>query len=502
MPIPRRAVARPLGAVTAAALALAGPATPASAGGSACTIGKFTATSQADLAKISVLDPGPLAPDLPALADVRIAPAHGDVTAGRSLATASYTHGELLGLPSPGAVATDRAPGSPAGGVHVPLAALNAGGLASATLGKATAEATWTDRYRCGRTGPLTRATTMVEGLSVLGGTRTVPAIQAVSATQAASRTSLLRVGPTGSTQSATDLVELAGGRIGVRSGAGIALGGLTLFAGTPQEISAKVVTQPTLEVVAGGSRKRSTVTYRPAVLAVTSAGKAVPGLDGDHTSVSLDLLGKMAADRPASRLSVRLSLGSPNQEITDAEVRADAAALRVEVRTGPACLLDVALGHLSVAAAAPGRVGASVPRDQVPADASDPYGSGRGADSPGSGLPGADSPGSDAADADSPGSDVPDADSPGSPSPGSDSRDTGGPVAGEPVGLPARTAPSGPVAAGGNPGSGAPPAGGLALTGANAAAVGLGGLALVVGGLVTLFLTRRRRTGAHTAQR
>jgi hypothetical protein len=477
VPQPRRPHgAAPAAAAALAVVALAVPATPASATGTACTIGRFSATSQADLAKITVLDPSPLAPGLPALADVRLAPARGDVLAsdraGRSVATAGYADAKLLGmklpgLPPPHAVANHAAPGGPPGPVNVALTALNAGGLATARLGKATAEATWTDKYHCGRTGPLTRAATMIEGLSVLGGAGTAPAMQAVSdLTHATSRTSLLMVGPAGSTQSATDVVGLGGGRIGVRAGAGVSLGDLTLFGGTPQEITAKVVNQPTLEVVAAGDRRHSSVTYRPAVLSVTAAGKPVTGLDSSHSSVSLSLLGKLAADRPASLLSVRLSLGESHQKITGEGVRAQAAALRVEVKLGSAHLLDVALGHLSAVATAPCRIGATVPRDQAPAG---------------------DEPTDDEPSGDAPGSDEP----------------VDQPLPARSTSAPATPASSGPpVAAAGNPATGGPGPGALALTGANAAAVGFTGIGLVAGGLAALLLARRRRTGAHAAGR
>ncbi|WP_436521554.1 hypothetical protein [Actinoplanes sp. HUAS TT8] len=466
VPQPRRPRgAAPAAAAAVAALALTVPAAPASAGGTACTIGQFTATSQADLAKITVLDPGPLAPGLPALADVRLAPAHSDVLAstrsGRSVATASYADAKLLGMKLPGlplenATANHVAPGGPDGPADVALAALNAGGLATAQLGRATAEATWTDKYHCGKVGPLTRAATMIEGLSILGGAGTSPAIQAVNdLTHVSSRTSLLKVGPTGSTQSATDLVKVGGGRIAVRSGAGVSLSDLTLFGGTPQEITAKVINQPTLEAIASGDRKNSAVHYKPAVLSITHAGQPVTGLDSSHSSVSLSLLGKLAADRPASLLAVRLSLGEPTRKITETGVRAEAASLRVEVTLGSAHLLDVALGYLSVSATAPCRVGAVVPRDEAPAD-------------------------------DSPGTDQP----------------VDQPVPGATSKRPSTPATSSPAVAAGNPDTGAPGSGALALTGSNVAAVGAAGLALVVGGLGALFLTRRRRTGAHAAGR
>ncbi|WIM98328.1 hypothetical protein ACTOB_001926 [Actinoplanes oblitus] len=479
MPLGRPAVARSLGAAAALAV-LAVPAAPARAG-AACDLGGFAATSQADLARITVLDPGPLAPNLPALTGVRLAPAHSDVDSdrrlGKSRATAGYADAKLLGMHLPGlpprdAEATHLAPGQRPGPVTAGLAALNAGGLAEARLGTATAQARWDDRYRCGRTGPLTRAATMLEGLGILGGGGSGTVVQAAggrTGLPVGGRTSLLKVGPTGSAQSASDVVRAGGGRVGVRSGAGLALAGLTLFEGTPQEITAKVLTQPTLEVVAGGKPR---VNYRPAVLSIRSAGKAVGGLDAGHGSVSLSLLGRLAQDRPASLLSVRLSLGEPTRRIQGASVSAEVASVRVEVRLGAAHLLDVALGYLSVSATAPCRVGSAVSRPR--ASAAEAPSTARSS-APASA---AQSPASASAERPVAGA-----------APQAVSRHTSpaDPAAG-------RDASTGPLVSGGQPDSGTPSAGGLALTGANVAAVGLGGVALIVVGAGALVLSRRRR--------
>ncbi|GLW27326.1 hypothetical protein [Actinoplanes regularis] len=454
VPRPRRPHgAVPAVAAAAAVMALTVPAAPASAGSAACTVGGFTATTHADLARINLLDLGPLASGLPSLADVRLAPTKSEVAVGRTTATASYADAKLLGmnlpgLPLQGTVATSRAPGHQAGPVDVTLAALNAGGLVNAQLGKASAQATWNDKYRCGKTGPLTRASTMIEGLNVLGATDTGPAAQGLGALTGLTnltsltshgghsgpggRTSLLKVGPTGATQTATDLVKLRDGRVGVRSGARITLGELTLFAGTPQEIAVKVITQPTLEVLAGGDRKNSTVNYRPAVLSVTSAGKPVAGLDSDNTSLSLDLpSGTTAQDGQASQMTVRLSLGRADQKITASAVSAEASALRVEVRHESESVLDMAFGYLSVAATGPCLVSAQVPIARVPS----------------------------------------------------------APAVDKPVSRPEpKQTTKAPAAASGTSGVTS-----LAKTGANVAAVGIGGVALIVGGLVALFLTRRR---------
>ncbi|MEV6349256.1 hypothetical protein [Actinoplanes sp. NPDC051851] len=463
MPIARRTAA------TAAALVAAvitAPA-PAIAGGTVCSTGRFTATSQADLAKVTVLDPGPLLKGLPSLADVRLAPSHSDVDSAarpyRSTSTASYADARLLGMRLPGlplrdAVANHRAPGKVAGPVAVETAAINAGGLATAEIGKSTAQSFWDDRYGCGRkTGPLTRSATMLGGLALLGGAGSSPAIQAVdSGTLISRKTSLLKVGPTGSTQSATDLVTLGGGRIGVRSGAGISLGDLTLFGGTPQQISVKVISQPTLEVVAGGDRRHSRVAYQAAVLEITSADGEVTTLDESRAAVSLSLLGRMSAAGSGSLLGVRLSLGEPTQDCGDDQVRAEAASIRVEVTLGDAHLLDVALGYLSATATAPRRVSSETPRREV-------------------------APVPDEVDAALP---VSPAEETATPTPAV-VEEIGSPSASPSTDSGTATRTAEPTAEAG---------GALALTGANVAAVGAGGVALIAGGLAVLFLTRRRR--------
>ena len=371
-------VHRWLRAVAAAGIAvLVAPAAPAHAApvhaapAPACASAPFTARSTADLLKVSLLDLAGLGADLPALLDVRLAEARSEVDSGaepyKSTATAAYADARLLGLRLPGlpagdVVATQRAPraaetGAEVIGPHaVSLPSLDTG-LLRVDLGDATAEATWEDAYRCGTAGALTRASTTLADVAVLGGTKREPAAVAVDrATGATRRTSLLRLGPSAAAQSATDVVGLPGGGIAVAAGAGAALTDVSLFDGTDQEISVKVVTQPKLVAVAGGTTERSAVTYEGPVFAVAVAGKPVAGLDTTDASVTLNLFGRVTPgiSTGAALLSVRLSLGGLRQEITDERVTAEAASLRVEVMLGRAHLLDVALGHLSVEAAAP----------------------------------------------------------------------------------------------------------------------------------------------------
>ncbi|MBL7258191.1 hypothetical protein [Paractinoplanes lichenicola] len=442
-----------MAAAVAALVVLAVPAEAHGETGEDCEGARFTATAQADLAKITVLDAGVLRPDLPALADVRLASARGSADSDRrphrTVATGRYADAKLLGLrvpgdARPGTGAVSRAPAgidararvgsSPApdsGKNDENLVGVNAGGLATLQLGKSTADARWDDAYRCGDTGPLTRSATMLAGAQFLGGGGATPAIRAMRSAGAGEPTSLLRLGPTGSTQSATDLVRKQG-RLAVTAAAGVALSDLTLFAGTPQEVSVKVVTQPSLTVTTTGNRAHDEVDYRPAVLEVTAAGKPVATLDTREASVGVELLGGLTT---SSLLSAKISLGGPRQERTGDSVRAEAAAVRVEVLLGRAHLLDVALGYLFAEASAPPLITVPVRAKRSPATFEKP-----------------------AAPAMTP--------------------------------PPPATPPPAPVAA---------PAprteqGVLALTGANVAAAAAGGLLLIVVGLAAVVLTRRRR--------
>jgi hypothetical protein len=456
-----------LNALVAAALAV--PAAPVAATTPRDCAGDFTARSRADLAKITVLDPGPLARGMPALADVRIASAEGtaDSTARphRSIASGRHADTRILGLPGGGAGARHAAPG-PGGPAEVDLVPFRAAGLATVSAGRSTAYATWDDAYRCGKIGPLTRSATALGGLSVLD-----------AAVNAAGRpTSLLRIGPTGSTQSATDLVSLRNGQVGVRSGAGVALGDLSLFAGTPQEISVKVVTQPTLEVVAGAGPRDGGVSYHPAVLRVTTAGKPVHVLKDSGATLSLGLLAG-AAQGPPTAVEVRVSLGDVRESRRGRTVSAEAATVRVEVKVGMTHVLDVVLGHLSVAACPPAAAAPNRPGPRLPS----PFpGGGSYPDhqddddvvttSPPPSFPPSASASTPAASSSSSG------DGDGDPTPVTDGETV--PAAG----------PSGAT----DPGDGTGGAG-LALTGADVTLFGFAGAGLILAGLLSLLLTRRR---------
>ncbi|MEU8242024.1 hypothetical protein AB0C07_27535 [Actinoplanes missouriensis] len=494
IPLPRRRRAAET-ATAAVVAALVVPAVPAAAVTTDCRTAAFTARTQADLAKIAVLDPGPLHRDLPALADVRLGSSRGEADSGaklhKAVATARYADAKLLGISTGQASAIATAPRSK-GPASVDLATVGVAGLGVVKSGTATAEATWEDGYRCGKTGPLTRSATMLAGLSVLGGKHGAPVLHAVDdATHLSQKTSLLRVGPSGSTQSATDLVRIKGGQVGVRAGAGAALGDLSLFAGTPHEIGIKVVNQATLEVVAAADHHKSRVDYKPAVLKVSSGGKQVNVLQDAGADLSLGVDGSLSlpgGHHEKSGIGVRVSVGEATSDIGKRTVSAEAATVRVEVTVGKARLLDVALGYLSVSACAPGG-GSSSSHDQGDdrdhgddRDRGD-HGPGSSSSSGGSSSGGSSSGGSSSGGSSSEG---PQGSAPGdsaSASP-SGSASASPSVSVKPVAL------GEPLPTNGGTGGGA-----LALTGTNVAVLVIGGAALVLFGVVALMLGRRRRS-------
>ncbi|BAL86944.1 hypothetical protein AMIS_17240 [Actinoplanes missouriensis 431] len=498
IPLPRRRRAAET-ATAAVVAALVVPAVPAAAVTTDCRTAAFTARTQADLAKIAVLDPGPLHRDLPALADVRLGSSRGEADSGaklhKAVATARYADAKLLGISTGQASAIATAPRSK-GPASVDLATVGVAGLGVVKSGTATAEATWEDGYRCGKTGPLTRSATMLAGLSVLGGKHGAPVLHAVDdATHLSRKTSLLRAGPSGSTQSATDLVRIKGGQVGVRAGAGAALGDLSLFAGTPHEIGIKVVNQATLEVVAAADQHKSRVDYKPAVLKVSSGGKQVNVLQDAGADLSLGVDGSLSlpgGHHEKSGIGVRVSVGEATSDIGKRTVSAEAATVRVEVTVGKARLLDVALGYLSVSACAPG--GGSSSDDHGDDRDRGDHGPGSSPSSPG---------GSSSGDSSSGGSSSGGSSSGGSSSGGSSSE---GPQGSAPADS-ASASPSGsasaspsvsvkPVALGEPlPANGGTGGGALALTGTNVAVLVIGGAALVLFGVGALMLGRRRRS-------
>ncbi|MEV6523968.1 hypothetical protein AB0M43_18615 [Longispora sp. NPDC051575] len=425
-------------------------ATPASAhaGTPVCHPAPYTASADATLLHLGLLDLRPLGVGLPPLADARVATAHADVDSTRRTATtaeARYADAQLLGLsvPLPGAVARQTAPADNPRPVSTVARALDAGGLVGARVGESTASARWQDQYGCGHLAALSAASTAVTSAEVLqGGAPHLPLLESLLG-GVTRPTPLVRISSVASARTATETVRLPGGGVGVSATAATGIADVSLF----DQIRVRVLHQPSLTVVSAARRSEAAVRYDAPLLEVTLPGGQVQRLDTpeatvDTTVAARALPGRIVSDRATAVLGVRLTVGQVTSEVTDrGAVRAGAATLRLRVTLAGATVADLGLGLLSVAATAPGSQG-STPTPGTPSESGYPHPTG----------------------------------TPGHPSTATPTP-PGGPGSPTPVVL----------SSGG---------GGLPVTGAQIAGYAAGGLALVGGGLLLLRLARRRRNG------
>ncbi|GAA1420603.1 hypothetical protein GCM10009662_76980 [Catellatospora coxensis] len=350
-----RTIQRSGAALAAITVALGVALLPATASPAAAPCpAEFTATAQSDLLRLRRLDLRVLRAR--PLAALNLATAAGTVDSkaqqGTSVARASFADAELLviGQLKVLAAQSDASAAGTAGPREAQLAALTVPGLLEAEAGTLTSDASWRPGYRCGQTGPLTRASINVASLTLLPGSS--GRVSAAAADGSAASTSLLRIGSAGAAQTFTELVRLADGRVGVAAGAGGSLASVSLFEGTGAEVAVKVVSQPKLMVVAAGRKAGSLVEHQPAVLQVTAGGRPVASLSAENTTadVFVDASLRGGTARP-SLLSVQVSIGEVSRNVTDSAVAAEAATLRLKVSLGRVVLLDAALGHLQVKA-------------------------------------------------------------------------------------------------------------------------------------------------------
>ncbi|WP_412539654.1 hypothetical protein R8Z50_27975 [Longispora sp. K20-0274] len=425
-------------------------ATPASAHAATpvCHPAPYTASADATLLHLGLLDLRPLGVGLPPLLDSRVATAHADVDSRRTTATtaeARYADAKLLGLavPLPGSVARQTAPADNPTPVTTVAKELDAGGLVGATVGESTASARWQDPYGCGEVARLSTASTAVTSAEVLpGGAPHLPLLESLLG--GVNRTTpLVRIASVASARAGTETVRLDGGQVGISATAAAGIADVSLF----DQIRVRVLHQPSLTVVSAARRSDAAVRYNPPLLEVTLPGGQVTRLDTPKATVDTTVLaralpGRIATDRVDALLSVKLSIGDLTSVVTDrGAVRAEAATLRLQVALAGAPVADIGLGLLGTTATAPGAQG-------------------------GTPVPGGSGPS-------------------GYPHP------TGTPST---SGHPSTTGPAqGPSATPGVPTAGG---GGLPVTGLRIVGYAAGGLALAGAGLLITWLARRRRGG------
>ncbi|GIG60192.1 hypothetical protein Lfu02_45640 [Longispora fulva] len=424
-------------------------ATPASAHAATpvCHPAPYTASADATLLRLGLLDLRPLGVGLPPLLDARVGLAHADVDSTRRTTTtaeARYADAALLGLavPLPGSVARQTAPADNPTPATTVARTLDAGGLVGATVGESTASARWQDRYGCGEVARLSSADTAVTSAEVLPGDAPhLPLVESLlgGTTRA---TPLVRVASVASARAGTETVRLDGGRVGVAATAAAGIADVALF----DQIRVRVLHQPSLTVVSAASRADAAVRYDAPLLEVTLPGGRVQRLDTpkaavDATVYARALPGRIDSGRAPAALGVRLSIGELSATVTErGAVRAEAATLRLQVSLAGAPVADIGLGLLSATATAPGAQDGQ-PTPGGPGETGYPHPTG----TPTSGRPSTTGPA-------------------GSPSPTPVVLTSGG--------------------------------GGLPVTGVRILGYAAGGLALAGGGLLLLWLARRRRGG------
>lgn len=299
---------------TIAAIAVAGaliavPA-PAATANPCAKPQQYGAGAGADLVKLGLLDLRPLGLPLGPVADVRLASTRSGMAADarvNSAAAARYLDAKVLGVTLPaGPLSTSVYQEAPprnekpvtahAGRKHLGVVTVGAGDL--------TAYATWRGGMACGaRTGEVTRSSATVAGAEVLPGP---------------GGTALVRVPANLRSRTGTALVR-DGGVVRSVATASAGLADIRLFAGTPTEITVKVIKAPALTVGTGGSAGTTTVEYASPVLQVSGPGIGSRRIDAPGESLDLGLpsstAGRDAAKARANAERLPLVSGDPLAE-------------------------------------------------------------------------------------------------------------------------------------------------------------------------------------------
>lgn len=288
---------------------------------SPCGPDHFTASAAADLLKLSALDLGELGTKL----DLTIGDTTADMAHARpqhASATADYLSATVAGITIPTSLlhahaAQDAPPAHPQPDQHSTIA-LNTAALVLG-VGNVSASAGQSGTYTCGAAS----SAASVANVIVLPGTHGRSLMSLPHNLNGATRTGLM-------TQH---------GSLAASAGASAGLAEFDLLTGTPSAIGVKVVTEPTLRGIAGGTVATSSVDYTAPVLDVTLPGNQHVTLDGAHPSLDvttstlgslkLPLVGSLAK---SVKLHVRLSIGSLTKTIAQHSISGSAATVRARV--------------------------------------------------------------------------------------------------------------------------------------------------------------------------
>ncbi|GAB1514919.1 hypothetical protein [Actinophytocola sp. KF-1] len=142
---------------------------------------------------------------------------------------------------------------------------------------------------------------------------------------------SLISLPNTLSARSVVRLVDIPGSpNKAVQSTSTMQVAALKLLAGTPFELTVRVVSQPTLQVTSTGDEKTSTVKYTAPVLAVEQGGKVLGRLDAANPKFDIPI--GIPLGQSAPTLPIIGDLLANGQKVTDALHRIDLGVIRLGV--------------------------------------------------------------------------------------------------------------------------------------------------------------------------
>jgi hypothetical protein len=393
--------ALPALAATGLTLGLAGIGSAGVAGPvSAEDTPRYSANASAALVQLSALQTTPLGLrsldlngrglDPHSLINLRVATSDSKVNSHHrpeTRAEAEYLDTSLLGqriaLPN-ATIGQSAGPDNPRP-AQIPARAIDLG-LVKVGTGKLSAHARWNAETALPQ-GPadLTESSESIANLSLLPS----PRLGGLGGT------ALVEIPHIAASRTATELVKVSPENLGVQSLAQVSATDIVLFRGTPLQKTIRVISPPSLRVVAAGNSK-SFVDYTSPLVEIVDARGRSQRLETPNAVVSIPLPGILLGATPiptgpagrvvdgapdilcsllcapeerdrrqrcddpcepprTSPALLRVSLGAVQKWITAQDVRAKAATLRVEVLSTPSSrLLDLGVGQLEASARVP----------------------------------------------------------------------------------------------------------------------------------------------------
>ncbi|HEY8534147.1 MAG TPA: hypothetical protein VIL44_09820 [Micromonospora sp.] len=295
-----------VGALVTPALAIS----PAAAAPTCAAPAPYGARANADLLKIGLLDLHPLGLPLGPVADLRVASTAsglngtGDV---HSQAGARQIDAKVLGLPVvPKSLTEELYQQAPPANAQPATKSTAKGrlGVLALQAGDLTAHATWAEGMACAKsTGEATHAESKLLSAQLLPGLDGQALVH-------------LSKGLTSSTS--TGLVT-ENGLTKATATASVGVSEIRLFAGTPSQITIKVIEPPSLRVATAGTKESATVDYKAPILEISGANIPTQQLSSPGQSIELGVAvsKSTASDAQAASPGLPLLTGTLDQLLT-----------------------------------------------------------------------------------------------------------------------------------------------------------------------------------------